>query len=257
MKIATFNAASVRARLPILVEWLATHKPDLLAIQETKVEDHKFPFEDFEDLGYLVTTNGQKSWNGVATLTLEPVFNVQRGFPDELFPQDARILVCECRNIQFINVYAPNGSSVGSDKFAYKLSWFERMHKWLSEEFDVNSSVILMGDINIALKPEDVYNSTRVLGKVGHHPDEFTRLQKIIDWGFQDLFRLHHTEGNQFSFWEFVIPNALKNNLGWRIDHIYATESIADKCTDCWIDVAPRSLDRPSDHTFVVAELAI
>jgi exodeoxyribonuclease-3 len=253
--VATFNAASVRARLPILVEWLAEHEPDLLAIQETKVEDEKFPTEAFEEVGYHAVLNGQKSWNGVATLTREPVTRVVKGFADDAFEEDARIIACELRGVTFINTYVPNGNAVGTDKFAYKLRWLERFNQLLRERYQPDQPLVWLGDINIAPTPDDVYNSPKMLGQVGHNPEEFSRLDAIKSWGLTDLFRLHWQGSGYYTFWDFVIPKSVDRNLGWRIDHIYGTAPIAAHCEACWIDLEPRKLEKPSDHTFVIAKL--
>ncbi len=255
MKIATYNAASVRARLPRILEWLAENEPDVLAIQETKVEDLKFPLSDFEELGYHAALHGQKAWNGVATLSRSPATNIRMGFMDELFPMDARILTCEIDGVSIVNTYVPNGNTVGSDKFIYKLSWLERFRKFLDDHFRPSDPLIWLGDINIARKPEDVYDSKKVFGGVGHHPDEFSRLDKILDFGFVDAFRQLHPGDGYFTYWDFVVPNSVKRNIGWRIDHIYLTEPLAAKLKSCTIDVDARLLDRPSDHTFVTAEI--
>lgn len=254
MKIATYNAASVRARLPLLLDWLATHEPDVLAIQETKVEDDKFPRADFEDLGYELALHGQKSWNGVALLSRSPMQNVQPGFQDELARVDARIISAEIDGISIINTYVPNGNTVGSDKWEYKVWWLDRFAKYLRERYDASRPVIWLGDINIAPTPIDVYDSPKMLGGVGHHPDEFTRLERILSFGLADMFRKFEPEGGHYTFWDFTIPNGVKRNLGWRIDHVYATPSLAERCTKCWIDREARVLERPSDHTFVIAE---
>jgi exodeoxyribonuclease-3 len=251
--IATYNAASIRARLPLVVEWLATNEPDVLAIQETKVEDFKFPLEEFEVLGYHAALHGQKSWNGVAILAKSAPTNVRQGFMDELYPVDARVLACEVDGLPIINTYVPNGNKVGSDKFLYKLSWLERFRKYLDEHYRPSDPLVWLGDINIAPKPEDVYDSKRLYGSVGHHPDEFSRLGNILDFGFVDAFRQLHPGDGYYTFWDFVIPNSVKRNLGWRIDHIYITEPLAAKLLSCTIDVEARSSERPSDHTFVVA----
>ncbi|MDR3688643.1 MAG: exodeoxyribonuclease III [Fimbriimonas sp.] len=257
MKIATFNAASIRARLPILVEWLAQVEPDVLAIQETKVEDDKFPLSDFEDLGYQVAIHGQKSWNGVAILSRSPISSVRTGFGDDLFPTDCRILSCEIDGVSIVNTYVPNGNTVGSDKFLYKLSWMERFRQLLDERYRPDEPVIWLGDINVAPKPIDVYDSKKMFGGVGHHPDEFARLDAIVDFGLIDVFRKHQPEGGNYTFWDFQIPRSVERNLGWRIDHIYATEALADRCQSCVIDIDPRRWTRPSDHTFVVADFDI
>lgn len=251
--IATFNAASIRARLPMLLDWLAENEPDILAIQETKVEDEKFPREELEELGYHLALHGQKSWNGVATLSLEPITNVRTGFMDELYPNDCRILTCEVNGITIVNTYVPNGSAVGTDKFDYKLKWLDRFDRFLRENFSPQQKLVWLGDINIAPKSIDVYNPTKFYGGVGHHPEEFKRLDRIIDFGLTDVFRKHHPEGGFYSYWDFVIITAYAKNFGWRIDHIYATPPMADLCTECVIDRAARGVEKPSDHTFVVA----
>jgi exodeoxyribonuclease-3 len=255
--IATYNAASVRARLPLIQEWLAQHEPDVLAIQETKVEDSKFPIEAFEELDYHAALHGQKSWNGVATLAKSMPTNVRQGFMDELYPVDARILTCEVDGIPIINTYVPNGNKVGSDKFVYKLSWLERFRTYLDDHFRPSEALIWLGDINIAPKPEDVYDSKKMYGGVGHHPDEFSRLGNILDFGFVDAFRQLHPGEGYYTYWDFVIPNSVKRNLGWRIDHIYVTEPLASKLKSCHIDVEARTTERPSDHTFVIAEFEL
>lgn len=255
MILATFNAASVRARLPIITEWLAEHEPDLLAIQETKVENDKFPLEAFEELGYHVILNGQKSWNGVATLTRSPASNPVAGFVDDLFPEDARIIACEYQGLTVINTYVPNGNTVGSEKWDYKMRWLERFRRMLSERYSPDQPVVWLGDVNIAPTSDDVFDAPKMLGKVGHHPDEFVRLDAIKAWGLVDLYRMHHQGAGDYTFWDFVIPRSVERNLGWRIDHIYGTPSVAAKCVRSWIDIVPRKAERPSDHTFVLAEI--
>ncbi len=254
MKIATFNAASVRARLPLLIEWLAENEPDILAIQETKVEDDKFPASDFEDLGYHLALNGQKSWNGVALLSRSPLSAVVKGFEDELFPNDARIIAAQIDGINIVNTYVPNGNAVGNEKWAYKMRWLERFRTFLDQRFRPTDPLIWLGDINIARQPIDVFDSAKLLGGVGHHPDEFSRLDKIIEFGLTDVFRTHHPEGGHYTFWDFTVPRALDRKIGWRIDHIYATNGLAKLCSDCWIDTDARRMERPSDHTFVIAQ---
>ena len=253
MKIATFNANSVRQRLPILQEWLSEHEPDVLAIQETKVEDGKFPASDFEDVGYQVVFHGQKGTNGVAIATLKPLRNVQTGFGDPIFPEDARIITGELDGITIINTYVPNGTAVGTDKFEYKLRWLERFRQMLDQRFSKDAPFIWLGDINIAPKPEDVYNPKRFYGGVGHHPLEFERLDRIVDWGLTDCFRKFTQGPGHYTYWDYVIITSVEKNFGWRIDHIYASPPLARVCSSCEIDRVPRSLPKPSDHTPVFA----
>lgn len=255
MRVATYNAASVRARLPLILDWIAEHEPDVLGIQETKVEDDKFPLAEFEELGYHVALNGQKSWNGVALISKEPLTDVRRGFQDPLMPEDARLIRAQIGDLTLINTYVPNGNTVGSDKFVYKLQWLDKFAGYLNETCDPAKPLIWMGDINIAPRPEDVYNSAKFWGGVGHHPDEFSRLKKIVGFGLTDLFvHLDPTAGH-YTFWDFVLINGVAKNFGWRIDHIYGTSPIVERATKVWVDKDARIAPRPSDHTFVIAEL--
>jgi exodeoxyribonuclease-3 len=256
VRIATYNAAGIRPRVPLILDWISEYEPDVLAIQETKVEDDKFPREGFEELGYHLALHGQKSWNGVATLSKSPINNVRYGFQDELFPQDCRVLTCEIDGVTVINTYVPNGSSVTSDKFEYKLRWLERFDRYLREHFRPTDRLVWLGDINIAPKSEDVYNPKRFFGQVGHHPEEFKRLDRIREFGLTDVFRKHHPEPGHFTYWDFVILTAYPKNFGWRIDHIYATEPMVSLSEDCLIDRAARGREKPSDHTFVFADFA-
>jgi exodeoxyribonuclease-3 len=249
MKIATFNANSVRVRLPILLDWLATHEPDVLALQEIKCEDHVFPANDFLEIGYRAEVFGQKSYNGVALLSKVPLNKVIRGYGD-----DARILCAEVDGIWIVNTYVPNGTKVGGDKWDYKLAWLDRFRDFVGQSLNAGVPTIWLGDINIAPEAIDVYDSAKVKGGVGHHPDEFSRLAAITEQGLHDVFRKHHPEGGHYTYWDFFIKNALDRKLGWRIDHIYATEDLAARCSSCEIDTQPRRAERPSDHTFVIAE---
>jgi len=254
VRIATFNANSVRVRLPIILDWLAENEPDVLALQETKCEDSKFPVAEFEEWGWHTAIHGQKARQGVALVSRRPLGNVRIGFGDPLFPEDCRIISAELDGIAVVNTYVPNGTAVGSDRFEYKLRWLERFRHYLGERYRPTDPVVWLGDINIAPTPDDVYDSRKFLGGVGHHPDEFKRLSAILQFPLIDTFRTLHSGASHYTFWDFVIPRALERNLGWRIDHIYATVPLAARCTSCEIDREPRMMERPSDHTFVVAE---
>lgn len=253
MKVATFNVNSVRARLPILTEWLNKAQPDIVALQETKVEDDKFPRMELEALGYDVVFHGQKSYNGVAFLTKIAADDVQMGFCDTDWPHDCRILRATFAGVHIINTYVPNGTAVGSAKWEYKLRWLERFGDYCRDIASTQDRVIWLGDINIAPGPDDVYESARHLGGVGHHPDEFSRLDRIVDWGWTDCFRKFTHGPKHYTFWDFRI-GAFRRDLGWRIDHIYASQGIVDNCLSCVVDREPRGMERPSDHTPVIAE---
>lgn len=253
MKVATFNANSVRKRLEIILEWLAEHEPDVLAIQETKCQDHDFPVDAFADMGYQVAAHGMKSYNGVAIVARETPLEVATGFGDEAWPEDCRIIAATVGGVRIVNTYVPNGTALGTDKFAYKLRWLDRFRRYCDERIAPSQPAIWLGDINIAPTADDVFDAAKKLGRVGHHPDEFAGLGRIVEWGWSDCFRKFTSGPGHYTFWEFVIPKALERNLGWRIDHIYGSPEMAARCTGCVVDRVPRALESPSDHTFVVA----
>ncbi len=254
MRIATFNVNSVRARMPRVKEWLAEANPDIAVLQETKVEDSKFPFADLEDTGYTVTIHGQKGYNGVAFLSKKAPEDVVCGFGDAAWPEDRRIIRGVFDGVMVINTYVPNGTKVGIDKWEYKMAWMERFRLLCDDLASTSDKVIWLGDINVAPTPLDVYEAEKKLGEVGHHPDEFERLAKIVDWGWTDCFRKFESGPDHYTFWDFRIPNSLVRNLGWRIDHIYASEAMKDKVLRVWCDKEARGRERPSDHAPLLAE---
>ncbi|MBV6458528.1 MAG: Exodeoxyribonuclease III [Fimbriimonadaceae bacterium] len=257
MKIATYNVNSIRQRLPIVLDWIAVNDPDVMALQETKVTDDLFPREPFEELGLHLSVHGQKSYNGIAIISKHPIIAPQTGFCDPSMPEDCRVQKAEIAGVTVLNTYVPNGTKVGTDKFAYKLQWLERFRRYCDTQLGKDEPVIWLGDINIARQSIDVYNPSRFLGTVGHHPDEFLALDRVVDWGWTDCFREFTKEGGHFSFWDFLLPNGFERNLGWRIDLIYASPALASKCTSCTIDKGPRGEAKPSDHTTVVAEFDV
>ncbi len=253
MKIATWNVNSIRARMPILLEWLEENQPDLAALQELKVEDAKFPFEEVEKAGWRCEIHGQKTYNGVAFITREPVAEVRRGLPGENI--DARVITADLGGFTFINTYVPNGTAVGGDKWAYKMAWLERFDAWCRAELDPAKPMIWLGDINIAPSPDDVYEPEDKLGGVGHHPEEFSRLDQIKAWGWADSFREHVQGPGHYTFFDYRMRGTVERNLGWRIDHIYTSPGAAGAVEKIWIDPEPRKRERPSDHHPVLALL--
>lgn len=255
MRIATYNAASIRARLPRLTEWITQNRPEVLVIQETKVEDDKFPLAEFAALGYHVAKHGQKSWNGVAILSTEPIEEVEMGFGSDEMPNDARLISGVTHGVVVINSYVPNGNTVNSEKFFYKLKWLEEFRRYLDERYSPDDALVWLGDVNIAPTPLDVYDSKKVFGGIGHHPEEFVRLKNIVDFGLVDVYRRLNPEERQYTFWDFTVPRAVDRGLGWRIDHIYTTPALADITSAVEIDIDARKLEKPSDHTFVTATI--
>lgn len=253
MKIASFNVNSLRARLAIVLAWLEEHQPDVLAVQETKVQDADFPVSAFSDSGYKYVFKGQKSYNGVAIFSRSEIKKVKFGFEDE--PKDeARFIRAEINGVSIVNTYIPQGYLPESERFEYKLNWFERLLRYFNKKFKPTEPVLWVGDFNIAPEAIDVYDPENLLGHVCYHPEVHKKLEKIMQWGFVDVFRMHCRQAGQYTFWDYRPINAFKHNLGWRLDHIMATQPLAKKCTACYIDKEPRAKEKPSDHTPIVAE---
>ena len=255
MKIASFNANGIRARLHIVREWLVKEKPDILCLQETKVQDSEFPQEAFEELGYYLAFRGEKGYNGVAIVSKMPLTDVFFGFGDGDKNEDARIITATIgSNIPIVNTYVPQGSAPDSEKFRYKLDWFHRLYDYFSRKFKPDNPLLWVGDFNVAPEPRDVYDPQGLLGSIGFHPDEHSALARVKAWGFVDVFRKYEPQGGFYTFWDYRVPQAVKRGLGWRIDHMWATSCLAEKLLCASIDLAPRLAQKPSDHTIIWAE---
>lgn len=253
MKVASFNVNSLRARLPIVLGWLGECQPDVLCVQETKVQDTDFPVDAFKESGYVYAFKGQKSYNGVAIFSRSEMENIKFGFDDE--PRDqARLIKAEINGIVVVNTYVPQGYLPESEKFEYKLNWFERLLKYFDKNFRPTDPVLWVGDFNIAPEPIDVYDPAGLLGHVCFHPEAHKALDKVMRWGFVDVFRMHCSEAGRYTFWDYRLRNSVERNLGWRLDHIMATQPLAQTSTACYIDKNVRLAERPSDHTPIVAE---
>ncbi len=253
MKVASFNVNSIRARLPIVLQWLKKSTPDILCVQETKVQDADFPAADFADSGYDFVFKGQKSYNGVAIFSKHKIENVRYGFDSQ--PKDEpRLIIAQISGINIVNAYVPQGFEPQSDKFQYKLEWFDRLLNLFKKNFKPSDLLVWVGDFNIAPQARDLYDPENLLGSVCYHHDVHKALKKVMDFGFVDVFRKHCDQSGQYTFWDYRLPNALKRNLGWRLDHIMATAPLAEKSTACYIDKELRALEKPSDHTPIIAE---
>ena len=255
MKVATFNTNSVRARLPIILDWLSGEGPDLLCLQETKVQDKDFPSSAFEETGYRTYVRGQKSYNGVALISKNPLDNIRYHLRDE--QEDARFIAGELDGVPVVNVYVPQGYAVGSEKFAYKLEWLRRLIDYLEGGLSLSAPIILAGDFNVALEDADLFDPDKFRGEVAFHPEEQALIRRLEDLGFVDVFRMHVKEAGAYTFWDYRIPNGFKRNMGWRIDYIFASAPLAEKAGRCWVDKGPRGMEKPSDHTFLIAEFDI
>ncbi len=253
MKVASFNVNSIRARLPIVVAWLQKNRPDVLAVQETKVQDPDFPGEAFDAIGYNYVFRGQKSYNGVALFSTREIGETDFGLADE--PKDEpRLLRASVDGLTIVNTYVPQGYQADSEKFQYKLEWFRRLLSYFKTHFKPTDPVLWLGDLNVAPLSIDVHDPDAKLGHVCFHPDVRAALEEVMAWGFTDLFRLHCPDPEQYTFWDYRGPKTFERNRGWRIDHLMGTEPVGKMCQRCYIDKEPRAAERPSDHTPIIAE---
>ncbi len=253
MKVATYNVNSLRRRLPLVLNWLERHKPDVMCLQETKVQDADFPTEALKNAGYYSSFRGMKSFNGVATLTLEKPERVIHGFHGDADNDDVRILQTVVKGIPIVNTYVPQGNSITSDKYVFKLMWFKQLQQYFRTHLDSQKPAIWLGDLNVAPEPIDVYHPDRRVNDVDFHIDARNAYKETVGWGFIDVFRQLHPDRVQYTYWDYY-RKAFEHNWGWRIDHILATKPLASKCKAADVDLAPRKAAETSDHTVLWAE---
>ena len=254
MKLATWNVNSLNVRLPHLLDWLAAEQPDVVCLQETKQEDSKFPFDTLAAAGYQAIHSGQKTYNGVAILSRHPMSEVQYGIPD-FVDEQKRIIAATIQGIRVICAYIPNGQAVDSEKYQYKLGWLEALTAWLQKELQTHPKLMLLGDYNIAPEDRDVHDPKAWEGQVLVSAPEREAFRKLQALGLQDSFRLFEQGDGFFSWWDYRMA-AFRRNMGLRIDHILVSPPLVSACKACVIDKTPRKLERPSDHTPVVLEIA-
>ena len=255
MKIATWNVNSLKVRLPQVLDWLRDQEPDLLALQETKLIDPDFPTLDLAGAGYQAAFSGQKSYNGVAVLSRLPLGEILSDLPGSSDPQ-RRVLAATVGEVRIINLYVPNGQSVGSDKYTYKLDWLDKLAQWLETELIRYPQLVVLGDFNIAPEDRDVHDPAAWTGHILCSDAERAAFRRLLDLGLQDAFRQFPQEENSFSWWDYRAAS-FRRNLGLRIDHLLLSSALAATCTACWVDKTPRRLERPSDHAPVVAEFTL
>ena len=255
-KAATWNVNSIRTRLPLLLEWLEEQNPDVVCLQETKVEDQLFPVLELRQSGYECAFYGQKSYNGVAILSKHPIEDVKTGFRNGYDPDNARLIAGTVSGVRVVNVYVPQGQTTESDKFKYKLNFFAELIQEIQAENNSDRSFAIMGDFNIAPKAEDVTNPEAMLNKVSFHPEEHALLAKLTDFGLCDLFRKFDPRSGQFSWWDFR-TQGFERGEGMRIDFILANTVLTSSCQACIIDTEARQQDRPSDHAPVIGEFKL
>ncbi len=251
MRIATWNVNSLRVRLPHLLEWLRAHSPDVMALQETKLTDDAFPVDELRAAGYHAAFSGQKTYNGVAILAREPPADVLRDIPGFDDPQ-RRVLAATCSGVRVIGLYVPNGQSVGSDKYQYKLGWLRALQGWLRAELAAHPRLVALGDFNVAPEDRDVHDPAAWQGQVLVSEAERAALGGLLALGLEDVFRRFEQPPSSYSWWDYR-QGAFRRNNGLRIDLILAASAFARQCSACTIDLEPRRLERASDHTPVIA----
>jgi len=259
VKIATWNVNSLRVRLPQVIDWLQQHDVDILCLQELKLPDDKFPLEALQEIGYQAAWAGQPTYNGVALVSKLPGTEVQRNLPDFEDPQQRLIAATyetEAGPLRVASAYCPNGEALDSDKFVYKMAWFEAFHSWLAKEQKKYPQLVVLGDYNIAPADIDVHDPKRWEGKVHTSPEEREHFQALLQMGFVDAFRAHHPDDPGFSWWDYR-RRAFARDAGLRIDHALVSQALWPHCVDAWVDKDPRSNTQPSDHTPVVIQLSI
>ena len=262
MLIATWNVNSIRTRLSQIIDWINQFNPDILCLQETKVMDESFPTEPFKNLGYSVEIYGQKSYNGVAIISKLKASNIKKGFyfhtdydqNIEIFEEQKRLISADFNGIKIINVYVPNGSSLGSSKFEYKINWLKRLASFLDEEEKKGDPICLMGDFNVAPSSLDIHDPIRYEGGIMASEVERNALNNVLKGRLLDSFRIFEKDSGHWSWWDYR-NKAFELNKGWRIDHIYISKELSSKLKSCVIDSSPRGNLRPSDHAPVMIDL--
>jgi exodeoxyribonuclease-3 len=255
MKIATWNVNSLSVRLPHVLDWLAANPVDVLALQELKMTDDKFPADAFTTAGYHAEWFGQKTYNGVALLSRAPAQQVLKnipGFDDEM----ARVITATVNGVRVIGAYFPNGQAPGSDKFEYKMEWLKSLRGWVKSELATHPQLVLMGDYNITFDDLDVWDPEAMRDQIHCTEEERYELRALIALGLHDSYRLFAQAPQSYSWWDYR-ASGFRRNRGLRIDHILVSNALKPLVQSCSIDKAPRKLERPSDHAPVVAEFSL
>lgn len=255
LTVATWNVNSLRVRLPHVLDWLQEQQPDLLALQEIKMTNDQFPLEEIQAAGYESVFSGQKTYNGVAILSRNGSSTSTSGIPDYDDPQQ-RVIAADYGDVTLLNLYVPNGSEVGSEKYQYKLDWFSRLHPYVEQLLTEKKHLIVVGDLNIAPADEDVHDPEEWQGKVLVSDAERAEFNRLIEHGLTDCFRALEQEPGAYSWWDYRAAG-FRRNRGLRIDHILASKALCKKLHSCEIDKNPRKLERPSDHTPVLARFEV
>lgn len=253
MLLATWNVNSINVRLPHIQQFLENYSPDIFCMQETKIVDEKFPREFFAEMGYEIEIYGEKSYNGVAIASKQSMESIVKGFKVEIAAGSKRLIAATIGDVKVLNLYIPNGQAVGSEKYHYKMEWLCALKKHIEENYSADDSLVICGDFNIAPEDRDVYKPDEWRERIMASSEERRELEAIKEFGFIDVFRKHHDEPGLFTWWDYQ-AGAFRRNMGFRIDHVWATEPLAEACSAVMIAREMRELEKPSDHAPVLAE---
>ena len=257
MKIATWNINSVNSRIGHVIDWCIKNEPDVLCLQETKCVDEKFPHQRLRSIGFEhIAFHGEKAYNCVAIISKYRLDDIQKNFPGEQADAPRRLIAATIDNIRVVNTYVPHGTAFGSDKFTFKLGWIKRLRRYFDTNFDTGDYVLLCGDLNVAPHELDVWKPSLWKDKMHFTKPERDAIQNLKKWGFVDVFRQINGDEREYSWWDYF-HHSFEKDRGLRIDHIWTSPPLAERCLDCWIDKEPRAFDKPSDHAPVVAEFGL
>lgn len=255
MKIATWNVNSLRVRLPHLLDWLAANPVDALGIQETKLQNDAFPFEALAAAGWNAVHNGQKTYNGVALLSQHPIEDVATDLPG-FVDEQKRVIAATIAGVRVVNAYVVNGQAVGSDKYEYKLRFLDALHDHVADQLSAHGRTVVVGDFNIAPTPEDTHDPAVWEGQILCSEPERERYRALLGLGLTDCLAARPFEGTRFTWWDYRAAG-FRRNLGLRIDHVLASSALSAVLRECYVDTAPRKLERPSDHAPVVCQFGV
>ena len=256
MIVATWNINGVRSRLDAVLAWLALRGVDVLCLQEVKSTAEEFPFAAFQRLGFAVALHPQRSYNGVAIVSRRPITDVVLGLGDSNDDPEARLISATISGVRVLSVYVPHGQRVGEETFAHKLAWLKRLRANLDLHYRPETPLVACGDFNVAPEARDVFSPTLWRDKVHFHVDARVALKDVLAFGLVDTFRLHHAGDNHFTWFDYQGRDTFERNLGLRIDHIFATRPMAERCVLSAIDRAPRALPHASDHVPMMSAFA-
>lgn len=254
MRLASWNVNSIRARCERVVEWLDQYRPDVLCLQETKVPDQEFPAETFQRLGYEIARAGQRTYNGVAILSRHPIEEVEIGLFDSGPDDDKRLIAGRVADIHVLSAYVPNGKHLDSPSYQEKLVWLQKLRETLDRRYRPDQPLLLCGDFNVARDERDVFDIERMRGQLFFTDEEHAALERVLEFGLVDAFRLFESGGQHYSWWDYR-AGAFRRNRGLRIDYAFVTKPLAQRLTACWMDREARAKEKPSDHVPVVLDL--